>query len=66
MEEAKNRAIDDDVELDWVPGPQEHDFQRGNDWNHGDEKSMPPAQKIPPKVYQKDAGRRASIDSDYV
>ena len=70
-ERAKERMIDDNVELTWIPVA-----NKSNDDGHqfslpgSEEKHTAPppypAQVYPPKAYRKDRGRRGSRDSDYV
>ncbi|KEF52776.1 uncharacterized protein A1O9_11193 [Exophiala aquamarina CBS 119918] len=65
---AKEREIDDNMELTWVPIPKSNE---NSNWqaplNYEDPSKPPPSysQEYPPRTQQKDRGRRASRDSDY-
>jgi len=61
----KERHIDDNMELTWVPIPKSNE---GNNWQAPQDPSMPPPsynQNYPPSTQQKGRGRRLSRDSDY-
>lgn len=69
-EAAKDRMIDDSMELTWVPIPKPNDgsMPRSQGRNDYQQPSMPPpsySQSHPPRSDQKYHGRRASRDSDY-
>lgn len=67
---AKERMIDDNMELTWVPIPKsnESNWPPAQAPNNYRDPSMPPPsynQAYPPRGHQKDRGRRTSRDSDY-
>lgn len=69
-ERAKEREIDDNMELTWVPAPKSNgEFMPPPQAMYNNQQpSMPPPsynQSSPSRSDRKDRGRRASRDSDY-